>query len=65
MPISLVFFETWKKLFPQEMANRRKYVSSLTGFQIALSLTIFKLTKYRPIPHLEAIQQLRNLKNYC
>jgi DNA sulfur modification protein DndB len=65
MAISLAFFESWQHLFPKQMANRKKYVSGLTGIQITLAYTTYKLTMNYSIPHLEAIQKLKILKNYC
>lgn len=65
MNISLAFFESWVKLFPKQMANRKKYVTGLTGIQVALALTVHELNKKHGIPHLEAIQQLQNLKLSC
>lgn len=64
MAISLAFFESWQHLFPKQMANRKKYVTGLTGIQVALALTIHELNKKYDIPHLEAIQQLKKLKHY-
>ncbi|XJZ26997.1 DNA sulfur modification protein DndB [Bacillota bacterium Lsc_1132] len=63
--ISIAFFESWLKLFPRQMANRKQYVSGLTGTQVALAYTVYLLTKKYSIPHLEAIQQLMLLKNLC
>jgi DNA sulfur modification protein DndB len=65
MSICLAFFESWLKFFPKQMANRRKYVSGLTGTQVALALTVFHLTKNNSLPHLEAIKQLVRLKRLC
>ncbi|MED3552740.1 DNA sulfur modification protein DndB [Cytobacillus praedii] len=60
--ISLAFFESWLQLFPKQMANRKKYVTGLTGIQVALAYTIHELNKKYSIPHLEAIHQLKELK---
>ncbi|MEH7248583.1 DNA sulfur modification protein DndB [Neobacillus niacini] len=65
LAISVAFFELWKHLFPKQMGNRKKYVTGLTGIQVALAYTAYKLTKNYSISHLEAIQQLKKLKNYC
>lgn len=63
--ISIAFFELWPKLFPRQIANRKQYVSGLTGIQVALAYTVYQLTKKYSISHLEAIQQLMLLKNHC
>ncbi len=63
--ISLEFFETWNQLFPKLMANRRRYVTGLSGIQIALANTIYSLTKKYSITHLEAIRLLKPLKQLC
>ncbi|MFB6468526.1 DNA sulfur modification protein DndB [Cytobacillus sp. Hz8] len=65
MAISLAFFESWLHLFPKQMANRKKYVTGLTGIQVALALTIYELNKKHSIPHQKAIMQLKQLKQYC
>lgn len=65
MAISLAFFESWLHLFPKQMSNRKKYVTGLTGIQVALALTIHELHKKYSIPHHEAIQQLKQLKQFC
>ncbi|WP_251551240.1 DNA sulfur modification protein DndB [Neobacillus muris] len=63
--ISLAFFKSWQQLFPTHMADRKKFVTGLTGIQVALALTIYELTKQHSIPHLEAIPQLDRLKDSC
>ncbi|WP_462413746.1 DNA sulfur modification protein DndB, partial [Neobacillus sp. Marseille-QA0830] len=63
--ISLAFFETWLQIFPTQMGNRKKFVTGMTGIQVALALTTHELTKRYSIPHLEAIRLLSRLKNYC
>lgn len=63
--VSQAFFEVWIKLFPHQMANRKQYVSGLTGIQVALAYTVYQLTKNYSITHLEAIQQLLLLKKHC
>lgn len=63
--IALAFFEIWKKIFPPQLANRQKYVSGLTGIQVALAHSIYHYTKKYSIPHLEAIQKLKFLKKQC
>lgn len=59
------FFRTWIKLFPKKMADRNKYVSGLSGIQIALAYTVFILVRKYSIPHQEAIKMLLILKKYC
>ncbi|EKN69266.1 hypothetical protein BABA_10401 [Neobacillus bataviensis LMG 21833] len=63
--ISQLFFETWQQIFPKQMANRRKFVTGLTGIQVALAYTVFHLTKNYSISHQEAIMQLSKLKKHC
>ncbi|WP_312474739.1 DNA sulfur modification protein DndB [Neobacillus sp.] len=63
--ISQSFFESWQQLFPKQMANRRKFVTGLTGIQVALAYTAFHLTKNYSISHHEAIKHLSSLKKYC
>lgn len=63
--ISLAFFRIWQDLFPQQMANRKRYVTGLSGIQVSLAYTVYYLTKKYSITHLEAIQQLRVLKKHC
>ncbi len=63
--ISKHFFLVWPSLFPQKMANRKKYVTGLTGIQIALAYTVFLLTRSYSIKHIEAINLLKSLKNKC
>ncbi|MGG5255404.1 DNA sulfur modification protein DndB [Neobacillus sp. SM06] len=63
--ISLSFFESWQKLFPPQMANRKRFVSGLTGIQVALAYTVYLLTKKDTTSHLEAIHHVMMLKNYC
>lgn len=65
LEISQAFFQSWQQLFPKQMANRKKYVTGLTGIQVALALTIYELTKRYSMPHLEAIKQLKDLKPNC
>jgi DNA sulfur modification protein DndB len=59
------FFRTWKELFPKNMADRNKYVSGLSGIQIALAYTVFILIRKYSIPHREAIRMLLFLKKHC
>lgn len=63
--ISKQFFESWIKVFPQGMQNRKRYVSGLSGIQIALALTVFTLMRNHPISHIEAIGRLEKLKKRC
>jgi DNA sulfur modification protein DndB len=63
--ISQSFFEVWLELFPRKMADRKRFVTGLTGIQIALAYAIYQLTKNYSITHLEAIQQLKVLKRHC
>lgn len=63
--ISISFFRTWIKLFPKKMADRNKYVSGLSGIQMALAYTVFILIRKYSIPHQEAIQLLLTLKKQC
>lgn len=65
MAISLAFFESWPQLFPKQMANRKKYVTGLTGIQVALAFTVHELNKKYSVPYLEAINQLKELKQSC
>ncbi|PLR95894.1 DNA sulfur modification protein DndB [Bacillus sp. T33-2] len=63
--IALAFFEAWLKIFPRQMANRKRYVSGLTGIQVALAYTVYQLTKKPTINHKEAIKRLQSLKKHC
>lgn len=63
--ISNAFFESWTKLFPRQMANRKKYVSGYSGIQIALAYTVHLLTRNHSISHLEAIEKLTIIKKNC
>ncbi|MDR7240501.1 DNA sulfur modification protein DndB [Neobacillus drentensis] len=65
LTISQSFFEVWLELFPRKMANRKCYVSGLTGIQIALAYAVYHLTKNYSITHLEAIHHLKVLKRHC
>lgn len=63
--ISKRFFESWIGLFPRRMADRKQYVTGLTGIQIALANTVYALTREHPITHLEAIKMLKLLNKRC
>ncbi|WP_246483774.1 DNA sulfur modification protein DndB [Heyndrickxia vini] len=63
--ISKAFFEMWIRLFPRQMENRKKYVSGLTGIQIALAYTVYQLTRNQSTTHMEAIEKLIALKKHC
>lgn len=58
------FFESWSSLFPKGMENRRRYVTGLSGIQIALALTVYSLTRNK-VSHMEAIGKLKKLNNRC
>ena len=59
------FFEMWSRIFPKQPADRKKYVSGLSGIQIALAYTVFQLVKTHHHSFPEAIQQLARLKKHC
>lgn len=63
--IAKAFFESWPTIFPKQMADRKKYVTGLTGIQIALAQTVYTLTRESPITHMEAIRLLKLLKKRC
>lgn len=63
--ISKQLFAIWPNLFPRQMANRKKYVTGLTGIQIALAYTVYLLTKSYQVTHTEAIAMLKLLKKQC
>ena len=63
--IATGFFASWTALFPRQMANRKLYVSGLTGIQVALAYAVYLLTKKNSITHQEAIQQLLILQQHC
>ena len=63
--ISKQFFELWTSLFPRQMANRKVFVTGLTGIQIALASTVYSLTREKSITHLEAIKMLKYLNKQC
>jgi len=56
------FFETWLHLFPKQAANRHKYVSGLSGVQVALALSVYRLVTEHEYTYKEAIKQLNRLK---
>lgn len=63
--IALAFFTSWHQLFPKQMNNRKKYVSGLTGIQIALAQTVYKLMQEGVSSYLEAISMLQLLNKQC
>ncbi|MCM3768282.1 DNA sulfur modification protein DndB [Neobacillus niacini] len=65
MTISYAFFDSWHAIFPKQMGNRTKFVTGLSGIQVALALVVYNLTKNQSISHLEAIKQLSLLKKHC
>ncbi|MER2190020.1 MAG: DNA sulfur modification protein DndB [Solibacillus sp.] len=60
--IGLAFFKQWLLIFPKILQNRERYVSGLSGIQIALAHTVYKLVKEQHVSHLEAIAALSYLK---
>lgn len=60
--IGLAFFKQWLLIFPQNPHDRDKYVSGLSGIQVALARTVYKLVKEQKLSHLEAIAALSYLK---
>ncbi|MEK5071446.1 DNA sulfur modification protein DndB [Sporosarcina sp. FSL K6-1508] len=63
--IAKQFFQSWTSLFPRKMANRKQYVTGLTGIQIALATTVYTLTRENSITHIEAINMLKLLNKQC
>jgi DNA sulfur modification protein DndB len=63
--ISLAFFRNWQGIFPRQMADRKRYVTGLTGIQIALAYTVFHLTKKYTITYQEAFQLLKLIGKHC
>ena len=63
--ISKYFFSVWPSLFPRKMANRRKYVTGLSGIQMALAYTVHLLTRTYGLKHDEAIDLLKHIKKQC
>lgn len=63
--ISKYFFSVWPSLFPRKMANRRQYVTGLSGIQIALAYTVHLLTRTYSLKHIEAIDLLKHLNKQC
>lgn len=45
------------------MGNRNKFVSGLTGIQLALAKTVHQLVQTHSITYFEAINRLKILKN--
>lgn len=62
---AIAFFNTWTAIFPRKPANRKKYVSGLSGIQIALAYTVYQLVRKNHETYPEAIQKLILLKNQC
>ncbi|MCQ6282641.1 hypothetical protein JN080_26405, partial [Bacillus sp. EB600] len=60
-----IFFETWTKIFPKQPADRKKYVTGLSGIQISLAYSVFQLVKTHHLSYSQAIQQLAFLKKHC
>ena len=56
------FFTAWQHLFPRQAANRNKYVSGLSGIQVALALSVYRLVAEYGYTYDEAIGQLHRLK---
>lgn len=63
--ISKKFFEAWIEMFPKQMGNRHKFVSGLTGIQIALAKAVHQLVQTHSISYLDAINHLKVLKKHC
>ncbi|KYC89949.1 hypothetical protein MXL46_10120 [Heyndrickxia sporothermodurans] len=63
--ISKAFFDSWIDMFPKQMGNRNKFVSGLTGIQLALAKTVHQLVQTHSITYFEAINRLKILKKYC
>lgn len=61
--IAEAFFLKWLQIFPRQAHKRAKYVTGLTGIQVALALTVHHLTKSHKLSYLEAIEQLTHLKH--
>lgn len=59
------FFAIWPTLFPKRAFDRKRYVSGISGVQIALAYTVLQLTRKEKITHLEAIPKLKALKKAC
>lgn len=59
--IAKEFFLAWQILFPRAMGNREKYVSGLTGIQVALAYCVNRLKLKNECSYYEAIEQLKLL----
>lgn len=62
--IAEAFFLKWLQIFPKNAHKRSKYVTGLTGIQVALALTVHHLTKHKKLSYYEAIEQLSHLKTF-
>ncbi|RAK19830.1 DNA sulfur modification protein DndB [Anoxybacillus vitaminiphilus] len=60
--IAELFFTAWMHLFPKQAENRKKYVSGLSGVQIALAYTVYRLVAEEEKSYTEAIEHLKRLK---
>lgn len=63
--IGEAFCLKWLELFPKRYGDRCRYVSGLSGIQISLALTVFRLVKKHKITYYEAIKRLVILKTAC
>lgn len=62
---AMKFFEMWASILPKRPADRKQFVSGISGVQISLAYAVLLLVKKHNISHLEAIQKLNNLKKVC
>ncbi|MDW0113131.1 DNA sulfur modification protein DndB [Sporosarcina saromensis] len=63
--IAIQFFKKLQQIFPKQAANRKKYVSGISGIQIALAFTVFHYVRQEKKDYTEALRKLDCLKKIC
>lgn len=63
--IAVQFFEKLQQIFPKQAADRKKYVSGISGVQIALAFTVFHYMRQENQGYSEAFRKLNCLKKVC
>ncbi|MBM7646383.1 DNA sulfur modification protein DndB [Scopulibacillus daqui] len=63
--IAVAFFESWLDVFPRNMHDREKYVTGLSGIQVATAYTVFQLANSCDLTYSEAINSIKKLTHHC
>lgn len=63
--IAIQFFKKVQQITPKQAANRKKYVSGISGVQIALAYTVFHYVRQEKQGYNEAFRKLDYLKKVC